>query len=64
MPGLDPNKQSEGLYYLGKSLTMLNQADMAAQYYQRLVSDMPDSVFKSMAQSELEDAAWRKSLNQ
>jgi tetratricopeptide (TPR) repeat protein len=57
------DKKSEALYYLGKSLTMINEKELALQYYNRLVNDMPDSVFKSMARSELEDDAWRKGLN-
>ena len=53
---------AQALYYLGKALTMINDHSLAAGYYNRLVNEMPDSIYKSMARSELEDDAWRKSL--
>jgi TolA-binding protein len=50
------------MFNLAKSLVAVNERESAARIYQQIVDTMPDSIFKSMAKSELEDSSWRQNL--
>jgi TolA-binding protein len=51
-------KRAEALYYIGKSLINMNERERGLTYFQQVV-EMPDSIYKNMANNELEDEAWR-----
>jgi TolA-binding protein len=53
------DKKAEALYYLGKSLMSMNERDRGLAYFRQIVA-MPDTIYKNMANNELEDDAWRR----
>lgn len=55
-------KKAEALYYIGKSLLAMNERERGFDYFRRVVA-LPPSIYRNMAQSELEDDAWRNNMN-
>jgi hypothetical protein len=57
------DKKTAALYYLGKSFLSLNEQNTGLSYMQQVADSDGDSVYKTMAKSELASDAWKKSLN-
>jgi tetratricopeptide (TPR) repeat protein len=58
-----PNR-AEAMFSLAQSLNDLGERDSAMQMFQQIVDTMPNSIFRSMANSEVEDNNWRQNLTQ
>jgi hypothetical protein len=59
----DTDKKTEALYYLGKSFLSLNEKKQGFSYMQQVADSAADSVYKTMAKSELASDEWKKSLS-
>ncbi|MDR2400205.1 MAG: tetratricopeptide repeat protein [Deferribacteraceae bacterium] len=59
----DTDKKTEALYYLGKSFLSLNEKDRGLSYMQQVADSSGDSIYKTMAKSELASDTWKKSLS-
>lgn len=61
-PKADDNK-AKGLYYLGKLYGALSDRNKAVGYYNRIVSEIPDSIYASLAKNEVDNNQWKQALN-
>jgi tetratricopeptide (TPR) repeat protein len=59
----DAEKKTAALYYLGKSFLSLNEQNTGLSYMRQVADSDGDSVYKTMAKSELASDAWKKSLS-
>jgi outer membrane protein assembly factor BamD (BamD/ComL family) len=59
----DSDKKTEALYYLGKSFLSLNEKNRGLSYMQQVAESSGESIYKTMAKSELASDTWKKSLS-
>lgn len=55
-------KRAEALYYMGKSFVKMGDKDRGFQYYNEIINTIPDSIYASVAKSEMDENLWKDSL--
>ena len=57
------DRRAEALYYLGKSFINMGDVQRGYNYYNDIVSNIPNSIYAGIAKGEMEEDNWRKNLN-
>ena len=57
------DRRAEALYYLGKSFINMGDVQRGYNYYNDIVTNIPDSIYAGIAKGEMEEDSWRKNLN-